>query len=523
MKALLYLAELPTDVEVQKALDPSLPISGGSVVPGEMAKAIVRYSEFARIGFPRRLMSPNGDLRESDLFKQHQSRLRFLNASELNTAIKSVPTVLASTGWGMENLANLRPKTARPRVPITGVIHSLCSPMILPTLAQLFLSPFTPHDALVCTSVAGRRTVRMMLDDIFERFEASGIKIRCNIQLPIIPLGIDLESWQVATPARSGKSVLYFGRFSNTSKADLIPLLIAWKTVHSAVPDAVLTIAGDDRHAQLASEFRNIIRELNLGTSVEVIADPGTSLKRSLFATASIMVSPSDNLQETFGLTILEGMSAELAVVASDWSGYRDLVVNGITGILVPTCLPVSPKFMDERAPLSDNYAPFTAVDVRHLTTSLIELLRSPDLAMRMGRAGRLRVQEQYSWPVVIKAYDQLWMDLLDRCRDTDEGSTWSLTEWDPSRLFGHFATQLLKPTSTARLSSDATGNLDLCTRDRRSAAAAYLLVVDSLSQGPKQIETLVSQLVSANRSLSTEDALMIVGRLLKYDVLSVY
>ena len=41
-----------------------------------------------------------------------------------------------------------------------------------------------------------------------------------------------------------------------------------------------------------------------------------------------------DNAQETFGLAVAEAMAAGLPLVASDWSGYRDLVRDGIDGYL---------------------------------------------------------------------------------------------------------------------------------------------------------------------------------------------
>ena len=58
--------------------------------------------------------------------------------------------------------------------------------------------------------------------------------------------------------------------------------------------------------------------------------------KKLALAAADLFCSPSDNLQETFGLSVLEAMASSLPVVASDWDGYRDLVVHGRTGWLVP-------------------------------------------------------------------------------------------------------------------------------------------------------------------------------------------
>ena len=56
-----------------------------------------------------------------------------------------------------------------------------------------------------------------------------------------------------------------------------------------------------------------------------------------------------DNLQETFGISIIEAMAAgTAAVVASDFSGYRDLVLHGKTGLLIPSLAPSDYRILDE-------------------------------------------------------------------------------------------------------------------------------------------------------------------------------
>lgn len=60
----------------------------------------------------------------------------------------------------------------------------------------------------------------------------------------------------------------------------------------------------------------------------------------SIWAAADIFCSLSDNVQESFGLAIVEAMAAGLPVVASNWDGYRDTVEHGITGILVDSYMP---------------------------------------------------------------------------------------------------------------------------------------------------------------------------------------
>src|SRR5205807_881053 len=60
-----------------------------------------------------------------------------------------------------------------------------------------------------------------------------------------------------------------------------------------------------------------------------------------------------DNLQETFGLSPIEGMAAGLPLVVSDWNGYRDTVRDGVDGFRIPTLMPPTPYGID----LADRYA----------------------------------------------------------------------------------------------------------------------------------------------------------------------
>ena len=52
---------------------------------------------------------------------------------------------------------------------------------------------------------------------------------------------------------------------------------------------------------------------------------------------SDIFVSLADNIQETFGLSVIEAMASSLPLVVSDWNGYKDLVNHGFNGFRIPT------------------------------------------------------------------------------------------------------------------------------------------------------------------------------------------
>ena len=59
-------------------------------------------------------------------------------------------------------------------------------------------------------------------------------------------------------------------------------------------------------------------------------------MKTHLYRAADIYVSLSDNLQETFGISIIEAMAAGLPVIASDINGYSELISHNETGCRIP-------------------------------------------------------------------------------------------------------------------------------------------------------------------------------------------
>ena len=103
---------------------------------------------------------------------------------------------------------------------------------------------------------------------------------------------------------------------------------------------------------------------------------------------ATAFVCPS--IYEPFGLVNLEAMACEAAVVASAVGGIPEIVVDGETGYLVPC---------DPEAVASDPAA------ARHFEATLAErinqLIADPDLATRLGTAGRRRVLERFTWEQV--------------------------------------------------------------------------------------------------------------------------
>jgi len=111
----------------------------------------------------------------------------------------------------------------------------------------------------------------------------------------------------------------------------------------------------------------------------------------SIISTAKLFVLPS--LWEGMPNVLLEAMAAEKPVVATEVGGVAELVINGETGLLVPSR------------------------DSGALASAIIDLLQNDLKAKRMGRNGRIRVEKKFNISKTLKETENLYQKLLKEKR----------------------------------------------------------------------------------------------------------
>lgn len=325
---------------------------------------------------------------------------------------------------------------------LCGVTHTICSKGAIDAIGDLLTLPVHPWDAVICTSEAVRRTVQGVLDARADYLhERLGVRPSCPIELPVIPLGVDSDilapsaqnrrlGIQIRTRlgiADAAVAVLFFGRLSYHAKANPLPLfLAAAEAARAARTRLHLIFAGEFANDTIARDFRAAGQALCPEVPVSFLDGRNPTVRRGAWHAADIFASPSDNIQETFGLAPVEAMAAGLPSVVSDWDGYRDTVRDGIDGYLIPTVTagPGAGAALARRYHLGlddyDHYIGYasqaTAVDVPAFTAALTRLVADKALRTRMGAAARQRAVSQFDWQVVVGAYRALW-DALDARR----------------------------------------------------------------------------------------------------------
>ena len=286
------------------------------------------------------------------------------------------------------------------RVPIVTMLHGLgYSRQIAPLLSSL-ATPAGPGDTIIAPSKASAGALRTQCANLIE---VLGLN-RDVPRIVVVPYGVPPV---VSTPREAARAafgwgdepvVLFVGRLSTGDKADFDALFEAASRLRTEGIEFHLVMAGT-----VADDWLDVLRQLaqahGMG-DVEVRVNVSDVEKHLLLSGCDVFVSPSNTVSESFGLTLVEAMLHGLPVVATDWSGYREIVRDGVDGFLVPTAWGVDEA---DGAPdlafvfgTNEELSEHVAVDVDSLTESLSRLLEDKALRDRFGASGHQRASSHF-------------------------------------------------------------------------------------------------------------------------------
>lgn len=454
---------------------------GRLVANFEFLKALLRYGTFDEYQFfcpsleAKRLLQ---DRLADALDKEELKRVVLSHHLDLLEAIAERAFSAFHLGdWHLylPKLARLRARHAAHPLPLSGPIHSLDGVGTLAHVAELLRAPLRPGDTVVCTSQEGRQVFRNLLAAV-RSVENLPPEIH-DPSLEVIPLGVPIQAFERGDRA-AGRELLglaadavcflYLGRISITTKGDLGPLLYAFRVLIETHGNCTLVLAGSGSQTEWANLLTQI-RDLGLTGKVDLRAAVDDREKVLLLAAADVFLSPVDSLQETFGISVVEAMAAGLPVIASDFDGYRDLVVEGETGFRIPTLWGRPPERILELGPILDYRLTALAlgqsfvVDLGHLLDRMTLLAGDHSLRERLGEAGHRRARERFAWDRIIPRYEILWAEAEDEARRTWPGAPGPPKPQDASLfdLFQAYPTHLLGPGDRLALTGVAQAILN--------------------------------------------------------------
>jgi D-inositol-3-phosphate glycosyltransferase len=325
--------------------------------------------------------------------------------------------------------------------PVTILTHgfSLHS-MLYDGFLRLLLEGTYACDSLICTSRASRAAMANILDQVAEQFNRKfHADIRYSGRLDSIPLCVDTEKFRPQDKTVLRKRLrlpkeaiilLYMG-YVSVLKADLLPLLQVFRRLlkeHQG-RQLLLVIAGT-RDTLYGQTLEQCIKEFSLSKHVRLMDNVSDDTKYALTAAADVFVSPGDSIQESFGITPIEAMACGVPQVVADWDGYRDTVNHGETGFLVPTYWTKCDSDLADTGHLLgwefDHLAlgQSVAIDVEAFQSHLHMIIENEQLRRAMGERSRRRAEALYSFPAVVKRYEELWSELAGMARGLSRART---------------------------------------------------------------------------------------------------
>lgn len=234
------------------------------------------------------------------------------------------------------------------------------------------------------------RVIATCSDEVRELVQMGGDVSRIDI----VPCGVDSTAFCPAQIPRSASVTPGERPYRVLSLSRLVPRKGVGEAVEMLkyLPDVELTVAGGPDPTRLDADpevcrLRDIARTHGVDDRVTFVGAVDRDRIPQLLAKVDLAVVLP--WYEPFGIVPLEIMACGKPLVGSAVGGLLDTVTDGKTGLLVPARKP-------EQA----------AAAVRRL-------LDDPALRRRMGKAARVKIEEQYDWSRVCESTEAVYLDML--------------------------------------------------------------------------------------------------------------
>lgn len=182
----------------------------------------------------------------------------------------------------------------------------------------------------------------------------------------IVPNGVVVPAH--ADAGGRDNRVVFIGR--HEPRKGMHVLLRAWPEIHRRTGARLRLVGADPLAVRLVQTRANVSAE-----GIDVLGVLSDDELTNELQRAKLLVAPSLG-GESFGMVLTRAFASAVPTVASDISGYRDVVTDA-TGVLVP--------------PGNDSA----------LAEAAVALLNDEDRRARLGCTARELAQERYSWDVV--------------------------------------------------------------------------------------------------------------------------
>ncbi|HEX3089056.1 MAG TPA: glycosyltransferase family 4 protein [Ilumatobacteraceae bacterium] len=215
-----------------------------------------------------------------------------------------------------------------------------------------------------------------------------------KLPITVVPPGVDTERFRPLSEDERLTARSRFGIPADTELIVSISRLVPRKGFDTAIraaailrrtrPNVMLAISGGGRDEK---RLRKLVAEL--GAPVRFLGRVANEDLPALYGCADVYTMLCRNRwrgleQEGFGIVFLEAAACEVPQVAGDSGGAEDAVIDGVTGLMV-------------------RHADDVHQGAHEAARAFARLLDDPALRSTMGRAGRQRAVEQFSYDGLAK------------------------------------------------------------------------------------------------------------------------
>lgn len=182
--------------------------------------------------------------------------------------------------------------------------------------------------------------------------------------------GVDLEKFRPNEGMRQKNRLLYVGGLDKAHYFKGINILIK-AVARLQINDWQLDIVGS---GDLLPHYRALAQELNLGQRINFFDQVARPELQNFYQASQVLILPSLDSSEAFGMVLLEAMACGTPVIASDLPGLRKVFYDGQEGLLI------RPN------------------DVDDLATKIDQILKDTDRWQQMSQAARQLAMSRYNW-----------------------------------------------------------------------------------------------------------------------------
>ncbi len=211
-----------------------------------------------------------------------------------------------------------------------------------------------------------------------------------DIDVEVVPNAVDIDRFH---PTNEGKHI----KEKYTEDGEPIALFVGRLVPHKGIGILIraiertqygkLLIVGDGPYL---SWLKKLVKKLDVEKRVVFVGPISDYWLPSYYAATDVVVLPSTSRLEAFGIVGLEGMATGKPLILSDIPGVRDVISNEEGFIVEP-------------------------LDPDAIAEALEKIWNGPEIAKQMGKKGRERVVELFSWEKVAKDVEKIFYDVMPK------------------------------------------------------------------------------------------------------------